>query len=157
MTKEEFTEKIKILIRNVRTEKSVKPAKEEYVLLEKFPSLREIIIDLLTDQYNLFLEDIQYVAPRPTTFRIVLKNGYSFYLIYTEKSWIAEVEGKNFYLLNLGEEEAAAEAIARLLRYSKDQGKESVEGGGDEEDIDFEETEDVETETEEDTEIGEEV
>ena len=58
MTKEEFTEKIKILIKNVRAEKSVKPAKEEYVLLEKFPSLREIIIDLLTDQYNLFLEDI---------------------------------------------------------------------------------------------------
>ena len=153
MTKEEFTEKIKIHIRNVRAEKSVKPAKEEFVLLEKFPSLREIIVDLLTDQFTLFIEDIQYVAPRPTTFRVILKNGYDFYLIYAERSWIAEVEGKSYYLLNLGEEEGAAEAIARLLRYSKDQGKESFEGGGEEE---FEETE-IETETEEDTGFEEEI
>ena len=38
-------------------------------------------------------------------------------LIYTERSWIAQVEGKKYYLLNLGEEEMAAESIARLLAY----------------------------------------
>ena len=51
------------------------------------------------------------------TFRINLKNGQDFYLIYTPKSWIAQVEGKKFYLLNLNEEQNACESIARILRY----------------------------------------
>ena len=100
MTKEEWKEKIKVLIRTVRVRKNEEGVKEEYILLKKFPELKGIIIDLLTDQYNLFLEDIQYVAPRPTTFRVILKNGYYFYLIYANRSWIAEIEGKSYYLLN---------------------------------------------------------
>ena len=153
MTKDEWKEKIKVLIRTVRVQKKDEAVKEEYILLRKFPELRAIIVDLLTDQYNLFLEDIQYVAPRPTTFRVVLKNGYDFYLIYAHRSWIAEIEGKNYYLLNLGDEEGAAESIARLLRYSKSQGKESTEGGGEEMEEEFgdEETEEIDT-TEEETE-----
>jgi len=63
------------------------------------------------------MKEIQWVAPRPTTFRIVLGNDESFLLIYTERSWIAQVEGKKYYLLNLSEEEGAAEAISRLLAY----------------------------------------
>jgi len=39
------------------------------------------------------------------------------YKANTERSWIAQVEGKKYYLLNLGEEEMAAESIARLLAY----------------------------------------
>ncbi len=31
--------------------------------------------------------------------------------------WIAQVEGKKYYLLNLSEEEQAAQAIARMLAY----------------------------------------
>jgi hypothetical protein len=38
-------------------------------------------------------------------------------LIYGKRSWIAQVAGKKYYLLNLPEEERAAEAIANLLRY----------------------------------------
>ena len=40
-----------------------------------------------------------------------------FYLIYGKRSWIAQVEGKKYYLLNLPEEERAAQSIANLLRY----------------------------------------
>jgi len=32
---------------------------------------------------------------------------------------MAEVEGKQYYLLNLGEEEQATQAISRILRYGK--------------------------------------
>jgi hypothetical protein len=46
-----------------------------------------------------------------------LKNDQSFYLIYGKRSWVAQVAGKKYYLLNLPEEERAAEAIANLLRY----------------------------------------
>jgi hypothetical protein len=38
-------------------------------------------------------------------------------LTYTPRSWIAQVEGKKYYLLNLSEEESATEAIARMLAY----------------------------------------
>jgi hypothetical protein len=49
----------------------------------------------------------------------VLGNNENFLLIYTERSWIAQVEGKKYYLLNLGEEEQAAESISRLLAYGQ--------------------------------------
>jgi hypothetical protein len=74
-------------------------------------------MDLLTDQYGDFISDIWWVAPRPTTFKIMLANDQHFYLIYTERSWIAQVEGKKFYLASLNEEQRAAAAIARILRY----------------------------------------
>jgi hypothetical protein len=90
---------------------------ETFPVLTKFPILKKVVTDLLTDQYEMFISDIQWVAPRPTTFKIVLANGQFFYLIYTERSWIAQVEGKKYYLLNLNEEEQASESIARILRY----------------------------------------
>jgi hypothetical protein len=51
---------------------------------------------------------------------------------------MAEVEGKRYYLLNLGEEDQAVGSIARLLRYGKavnpdneaDTGGGSTGGGG---------------------------
>jgi hypothetical protein len=90
---------------------------ELFPVLAKFPKLKQVIIDLLTDQYGDFISDIWWVAPRPTTFKIMLANDQYFYLIYTERSWIAQVEGKKFYLASLNEEQRAAAAIARILRY----------------------------------------
>ena len=89
----------------------------KFPVLGKFPELKKVIVDLLTQQYEIFLTDIQWVAPRPTTFRIVLGNGENFILIYTERSWIAKIEGKKFYLLNLSEEEQAAQSLSRILSY----------------------------------------
>jgi hypothetical protein len=125
MTKNELREKIKTLAKQALAPKSIDLDKGNDVSLDalkfpvlgKFPELKKVIVDLLTDQYEIFLTDIQWVAPRPTTFRIVLGNGENFNLIYTERSWIAKVEGKKFYLLNLSEEEQAAESIARILSY----------------------------------------
>ena len=53
------------------------------------------------------------------------------------RSWVAQIEGKKYYLLNLPEEERAVEAIARILRYGAP--------GSDEEeaDIDTETSDDV--------------
>jgi hypothetical protein len=89
----------------------------KYDELTKFPELKTVLIDLLTSDFDNFLSSIDWVAPRPTTFRINLKNDQEFYLIYGKRSWIAQVEGKKYYLLNLPEEQRAAEAISRILRY----------------------------------------
>jgi len=89
----------------------------EYDELTKFPELKKIIIDLLTTDFDFFLSSIEWVAPRPTTFRIKLKNDQEFYLIYHKNSWEAQIEGKRYYLKNLTDGERATMAIARILRY----------------------------------------
>jgi hypothetical protein len=102
---------------------------EVFPILSKFPTLKDTISNLLTNQYELFISDIQWVAPRPTTFKIVLANQQYFYLIYTERSWIAQIEGKKYYLLNINEEERAVESIARILMYGSKAEPEKEEGG----------------------------
>ncbi len=125
MKKSELRDKIKSLVQKTYKAKSIDLDKGGEVTLDaakfpvllKFPNLKDVIVDLLTDQYEIFMKEIQWVAPRPTTFRIVLGNDETFMLSYTERSWIAQVEGKKYYLLNLGEEQQAAESIARILSY----------------------------------------
>jgi hypothetical protein len=118
MTRDQLKNRIRGLIKQVYTVNRVTPEEAaQYDELTKFPELKAVIVDLLTDEYDNFLDSIDWVAPRPTTFRINLKNGQDFYLMYGKRSWIAQVQGKKYYLLNLPEEERAAEAIARILRY----------------------------------------
>lgn len=125
MKKSELRDKIKMLVQQTYKAKTIDLDNggkitldaEKFPVLTKFPKLKEVIVDLLTDQYEIFMKAIEWVAPRPTTFRIVLGNDENFMLVYTERSWIAQVEGKKYYLLNLGEEEQAAESISRLLAY----------------------------------------
>ena len=125
MTRDELKDKIKVLVKQTYKSKTIDLDNgseisldaEKFPVLTKFPKLKDVIVDLLTNQYDVFMKAIEWVAPRPTTFRIVLGNDENFLLIYTERSWIAQVEGKKYYLLNLSEEESAAESIARLLAY----------------------------------------
>jgi len=127
-SKQELIDKIQTIARRVYTAKVKKGAlgitpddvnfdKETFPILSKFSSLKQVIINLLTDQYESFISDIHWVAPRPTTFKIILANKQFFYLIYTDRSWIVKVEGKKYYLLNIAEEERATESIARVLMY----------------------------------------
>ena len=128
MQKSEFIAKIKALAKKVYAEKS-NPDKDpadieisKFPVLDQFPPLKDIMDDLFDFQYEPFVEAIEWVAPRPTTFRIKLVNGADFYLTYQGKDqdkalFIAQVAGKKYYLESLPEEQQAAEAIARLLRY----------------------------------------
>ena len=137
MTKSELKDKIKGLVKQVyKTTSSVnlddmgdsniELEAEKFPMLLKFPELKRVLVDMLTTQFETFVKDIQWVAPKPTTFRIVLGNNEVFYLIWAVRSWIAKVEGKKFYLLNLNEEERAVEAIARMLSYGN--GEAPIEG-----------------------------
>ncbi len=129
MTTSELRDKIRSLVPLVyKNKQKAEVAAVEYDELTKFPELKRVIISLLTSDFDSFLASIDWVAPRPTTFRINLKNGQEFYLIYNGRSWIAQVEGKKYYLLNLPEEQRAAESIARILRYGEK--VEAGEGGG---------------------------
>ena len=109
--------KKKIAPEIIKSKQQVEVDAVEYDELTKFPELKKVIVDLLTHEFAMFLSSIEWVAPRPTTFRINLKNNQEFYLEYGKRSWICQVEGKKYYLLNLPEEERAADSIARILRY----------------------------------------
>jgi len=82
-----------------------------------YPELKAVIVSLLTPDFDKFLESVDWVAPRPSTFRVNLLNGENFVLFYDPRSWIAQVEGKKYYLLNLDEEEMAAKSVSRILTY----------------------------------------
>ena len=155
MTKEEFKERIKgLAFEVIKDRKKSEIAAVQYDELTKFPELKEVILTLLTADFDNFLSSIDWVAPRPTTFRINLRNDQNFYLIWMGRSWIAQIEGKKYYLLNLPEEERAVEVIARMLRYgAPDSGDTDVgiDTGADTdtgaEEVEVEDTTDIETET----------
>lgn len=130
MTLNQLREKIRTIVRSKMVDSQPSSPELEYDELTKFPELKYVIVDLLTNEFDYFLASIDWVAPRPTTFRINLKNGQEFYLIYNGRSWVAQVEGKKYYLLNLPEEEKAAQAISRILRYGEPPSKENSEEGG---------------------------
>ena len=152
MTKAEFKERIKgLAFEVIKNRKKSEIASVEYDELTKFPELKEIIVSLLTADFDPFLSSIDWVAPRPTTFRINLRNDQEFYLIWMGRSWIAQIEGKKYYLLNLPEEQRAAEAIARILRYGaadSDEAAAGVDAGAsdDTDEVVVDDTTDVEVE-----------
>jgi len=99
MTKQELRDKIKILAKRVYQDRiAVDKAAVEYDELTKFPELKDVIVSLLGPQFDAFVASIDWVAPKPTTFRINLKNNENFYLVYTPRTFIAEIEGKKILL-----------------------------------------------------------
>ena len=131
MQKSKFIAKIKDLAKTVYAEKSNPLADAEEIekivtkfpVINKFPPLKKVMEDLFDFQYEPFVKDVEWVAPRPTTFRIKLVNGADFFLIYQGEEggkgvFIAQVAGKKYFLESLPEEQQASEAIARLLRYN---------------------------------------
>jgi hypothetical protein len=91
-------------------------------ILQKYPSLQGTLEDLMTSSFEDYITGIYVMAPKPTTFKVLLHNGQQFYLIYARDSYIAKIAGKKYYLLNLGEEEYAIKAIAELLTMGKPPG-----------------------------------
>lgn len=150
MTAAELREKVRLLVPTLVGNKAqAEKAAVEFDELTKFPELKKVIVDLLTHEFDNFIASIDWVAPKPTTFRINLKNNFNFYLIFSKTSWIAQVEGKKYYLLNLPEEERAITAISRVLRYGAPESSEAADtdvdsGGG--EDVDVEDNVDVDIE-----------
>jgi hypothetical protein len=129
MTASELRDRIKLLVKQVYQDKAKSDdAALAYDELVKFPELKAVIVSLLTTDFDKFLESVDWVAPRPSTFRVNLLNGENFVLFYDPRSWIAQVEGKKYYLLNLDEEEMAAKAVSRILTYG---GKTATGAGAD--------------------------
>jgi hypothetical protein len=71
----------------------------------------------MTPSFEEYITGIYVVAPKPTTFKVVLHNGQFFFLQFMGKAYEATVEGKKYYLMSIGEKERCMVAISRLLRF----------------------------------------
>ena len=100
-------------------------------ILNKYPSLKDTLTDLMTKHFGDYVTGIYVMAPKPTTFKVLLHNGQFYYLTYAKDSYIAKIQGKKYYLLDLGAEEYAIKAIADLLTMGKPPG---AKGPDDQED-----------------------
>jgi hypothetical protein len=99
-------------------------------ILQKYPSLNATLQMLMSKNFKDYITGIYILAPKPTTFKIVLHNGQEFTLAFMGKAYEAKVEGKRYFLLTIGEKERATIAIARLLETGspiKTEGPESEE------------------------------
>lgn len=86
----------------------------EYIL-QKYPSLNETLIDLLTTEFRDYITGLFIMAPKPTIFKVLLHNGQFFYLTYTTDGYTAKISGKQYALVNIKEQEYAIKSISNLL------------------------------------------
>jgi hypothetical protein len=109
-------------------------------ILKKYHSLNELMEELMTPAFKEYVDGIFLMAPKPTTFKVLLHNGQYFFLTFLgtpnkeikDGVYEATVEGKRYYLAGIGEKERCMMAIARLLRYGsplKTKGPEGAEQG----------------------------
>ncbi len=116
LIKEEVTKFLKEQDEPVRITFETNPL--EYILI-KYPSLKNTITNLMTTGFKDYVTGIYIMAPKPTTFKVVLHNGQYYYLTYLGKAYEAEISGRKYYLMAIGEKERATIAIANLLKLGR--------------------------------------
>ena len=85
-------------------------------MLQKFPTLKKTVVRLMTDDYKEFLDTIDYISPRPTSFKINLTNGQSFTLKWMGKNFEATILGKRYYLGQLNNFQQALDKLSILYK-----------------------------------------
>jgi len=116
ITKEELKEVIlEAYVELLKEEEAVlKTSTQE--ILGKFPTVKKTLIKLFTSEYDEFVEDVKWTVPKPSTFKVVLKNGQSLDLRWTGKGFEATIEGKGYFINNVSQYQQALDAVGRILR-----------------------------------------
>lgn len=85
-------------------------------ILGRFPTLKNALVKLQTDDFKEFVDTIDWISPRPTSFRINLKNGQDFILKWMGKGFEAQILGKRYYLSNIADYQQALDKLAILYK-----------------------------------------
>jgi hypothetical protein len=88
-------------------------------LLSRFPSLHRTVQSLLTKDYKNFISGIEWVSPKPSTFRVMLNNKQALYLKWLGKGFQAQIEGKSYYLDNITDFQQALARLSELLKHNE--------------------------------------
>lgn len=116
LTKKELREIIEEGLIEVLREQAVLQTSSQEIL-GKFPTLKKTLAGLLTSEFDTFIKEVEWVAPKPTTFRVVLANDDHFFLKWMGKGFEAQIAGKKYYLGSLPDYQQALDKINELLRY----------------------------------------
>ena len=85
-------------------------------ILAKFPTLKAAIIKLQTEDFKEFVDKIDWISPRPTEFRINLKNGQDYILKWTGTGFEAQIMGKRYYIDKINDYQQALDKLAILYK-----------------------------------------
>ena len=136
MNKQLLLEKyVKVAVRKALKEQEEQQRKAEKAmyLVYRFPGLKKVVEEIMSPAFGRYVNGIDIVAPKPTTFKVALVNGQDFNIKYLGKGkFSVKVAGKQYYPDNLGESQRASQAIADLLElnYAPAEGKEQTGTGG---------------------------
>jgi hypothetical protein len=97
-------------------------------MLGKFPTLKQAIIKLQTEDFKEFVDTIDWISPRPTSFRVNLKNGQDYILKWTGKTFEAQILGKKYLLSNIADYQQALDKLTILYKEAPMKGA-GEEGG----------------------------
>jgi hypothetical protein len=97
-------------------------------ILKKYKRLSENLVELMGEEFEEYLSGVFIVSGKPTTFKVLLKNGQYFFMTFMGKAYEASVLGKRYYLMNIGEIQQATMEISRILRYGSKQDAKGPEG-----------------------------
>ena len=118
-------------------EQQQRKAEKAMYLVYRFPGLRKVVEDLMSPAFGRYVNSIDIIAPKPTTFKFILINGQSFNIKYLNKGKFGiKILGKKYYPENIGELERASQSIADLLELNyapqegKDQGRRGCRADG---------------------------
>ena len=85
-------------------------------ILAKFPTLKAAIVKLQTEDFKEFVDSIDWISPRPTSFRINLKNGQEYIIKWMGKGFEAQILGKRYYLNRIDDYQQALDKLSILYR-----------------------------------------
>lgn len=85
-------------------------------ILSKFPTLKAAIVKLQTEDFEEFVDSIDWISPRPTEFRINLKNGQEYILKWLGDGFEAQILGKRYYINKINDYQQALDKLAILYK-----------------------------------------
>jgi hypothetical protein len=119
MNKQLILEKyIKVAVKKALKEQEEQQRKAEKAMymVYRFPGLKKVMEDLMSPAFGRYVNGINIVSPKPTTFSVSLINGQDFSIKYIGKgNFDVKVSGKKYDPLNIAELEHASQAISNLL------------------------------------------
>ena len=76
-----------------------KKAEKAMYLIYRFPGLRKSIEELMSPSFGRFITAVDLVAPKPTTFKVTLINGYDYNITYLKKdTYKAKIAGNTVHV-----------------------------------------------------------
>ena len=119
MNKQLLLEKyIKVAVKKALKEQEEQQRKAEKAMymVYRFPGLKKVMEELMSPAFGRYVNGINIVAPKPTTFRVDLINGQDFSIKYLGRgNFSVKVAGRKYNPINIGELERASQGIADLL------------------------------------------